>query len=352
MTMGRPVSRDLTEEGHVQLVGEPLAAARPEDFGALAAVRADEIAHVLDHAQHRDADPLEHLGAPEGVAHRHFLRRGDDDRPAQVNALHQRQLGVARARRQVYEEVVQLTPLHVPQELLDHLHDDGAAPDRRRVALDDEAQRHELHPVALERLHLAAPHRGLPVHAHHARDVRPVDVGIHEANAAALEGERGGEVHRNAGLAHTALAGGDGEHLAEVRQFDRRRRRGNGGAGGEPGAGACASRRSAPARHGDLHARDPGDRLDRFARVTRQGARVLGGEQEGERHLSPVVHGEVLDHAGGDDVLGDAGVLDSREGALDAGAQRVGRGHARECTRAEAGGSTRVRKRVAATEML
>src|SRR2546426_62822 len=115
---------------------------------------------------------------------------------------------------------------------------------------------------------------------------------------------------------------------------------GKGGAGGEPGGGARAPRGGASARHGDLHARDPGDRLDRLARVTREGARVLGGEQEGERHLSPVVHGEVLDHAGGDDVLGHAGGLDSREGALDAGAQRVGRGHARECTRAEAGGST------------
>src|SRR6266849_945626 len=93
-------------------------------------------------------------------------------------------------------------------------------------------------------------------------------------------------------------------------------------------------RRSAPARDGDLHARDAGDGLDGLARVAREGARVLSGEQEVERHLSPVVHGEVLDHAGGDDVLRNAGVLDSREGALNAGAQRVGGGHARECTRA------------------
>src|SRR2546426_899362 len=116
---------------------------------------------------------------------------------------------------------------------------------------------------------------------------------------------------------------------------------GTGGAGGAPGSGPGPPCGCPPARARDLPAGTPGDRLHRLARVPRQGARVLGGQQEGERHLSPVVHGEVVDHAGGDDVLRNAGVLDSREGAFDAGAQRVGGGHARECTRAEAGGSTR-----------
>src|SRR5438445_2854316 len=39
--------------------------------------------------------------------------------------------------------------------------------------------------MALERLDLAAAHLGFPVHAHHARDVGPVDIGVHEADAPA-----------------------------------------------------------------------------------------------------------------------------------------------------------------------
>jgi len=94
-----------------------------------------------------DADPLEHLRAAQGIAHRHFLRCGDDDRGTDVHRLGERELRVARPRRQVHQKVVQLAPVNVLHELSDHLHDDGPAPDRRRVPFDDERERHELHAV-------------------------------------------------------------------------------------------------------------------------------------------------------------------------------------------------------------
>src|SRR5204863_5288491 len=151
--------------------------------------RAHEVAHVLDHTDHRHADALEHFGAAQTVADGHLLRRGHDDGAADVERLGERQLGVAGAGREIDQEVVELAPLHVPHELLDHLHDDGTAPDRRRVALHDQPERHDLYAVTLERLNLAAPHLGLLVHAHHAGNVGPVDVRIHEPDAVPLVGE-------------------------------------------------------------------------------------------------------------------------------------------------------------------
>jgi len=41
----------------------------------------------LDDAQHRDADPLEHLAPRSESAHRHFLRRRDDDRGAKCGTV-------------------------------------------------------------------------------------------------------------------------------------------------------------------------------------------------------------------------------------------------------------------------
>src|SRR6059036_2287056 len=94
-------------------------------------MRAHEVAHVLHHAQHRDADALEHLRAAQGIAHRDLLRRGHDDGGADMYRLGERELRVARPRRQVHEKVVELSPVHVLHELPDHLHNDGAAPDGR-----------------------------------------------------------------------------------------------------------------------------------------------------------------------------------------------------------------------------
>ena len=66
----RGYERDLAEQRKLELVGEPLAAARAEDRRRLAAVRALEPAHVLDDAEHRHAHALEHLRAAQRVARR------------------------------------------------------------------------------------------------------------------------------------------------------------------------------------------------------------------------------------------------------------------------------------------
>ena len=74
-----------------------LAAAVSEDVGFVAAVRTDEMAHVLDDAERRDVQLLIHPNGAAAVGERHLLRRRDDDRPGHRDGLAQAQRDVARS---------------------------------------------------------------------------------------------------------------------------------------------------------------------------------------------------------------------------------------------------------------
>ena len=74
------VERHLAEEVAAELLGLAPRAAMAEDLAALAAMRAEEIAHVLDDAEHRHVDLAEHVEALARVEQRDVLRRRDDDR--------------------------------------------------------------------------------------------------------------------------------------------------------------------------------------------------------------------------------------------------------------------------------
>jgi hypothetical protein len=104
-------------------------------------------------AQDRDSDLLEHLEALARVDERDVLGRGDDDGARDGHLLRERELDVAGAGRQVDHEVVEVAPLGLAEQLLERLGHHRAAPDHRRVRLDEEAHAHRLDSVTLHRLH-------------------------------------------------------------------------------------------------------------------------------------------------------------------------------------------------------
>src|SRR5262249_2350896 len=75
----REVGRDSAEELGAELLGFPAGAAMAEDVAALAAMGAEEIAHVLDDAEHGHVDLAEHVEALARIEQRDVLRRRDDD---------------------------------------------------------------------------------------------------------------------------------------------------------------------------------------------------------------------------------------------------------------------------------
>src|SRR2546427_685062 len=77
-----------------------------------------------------------------------------------------------------------------------------------------------------------------------------------------------------------------------------------------------------------LHRRYTDHRLHRLASVARERGGVLSGQVEGEGHRAVGGDDEVVDHAGGNDVAGESGMLDGTEGLLDTLREVVGGGHA------------------------
>src|SRR5215468_12527009 len=54
----RLIDRDAADERHAEILRHPLPAALPEDVRFVLAVRADEVAHVLENADRRDVQLL------------------------------------------------------------------------------------------------------------------------------------------------------------------------------------------------------------------------------------------------------------------------------------------------------
>ena len=104
-------------------------------------------------------------------------------------------------------EVVEIAPVGVLEQLLQRLRHHRAAPDHRRIRIDQEADRHRLQPVRLERLErLAVGRFGPPGDAQHHRLRRAVDVGVEHADLGALGRKRQCEIDGGGRLADAALA--------------------------------------------------------------------------------------------------------------------------------------------------
>ena len=169
-----------------------------EDVLLVAAVRADVEAHVLDDAEHRHVDLLEHLEPLARVQQRDVLRRGDDHGAGDRHALRQRELDVAGARRHVDDQVIE----HRASWCRSAAARAPASPsDRARPSACSSSIRKPIDiacmPCALHRLErLAVLGFGAAGDAEHGRLRRAVDVGVEHADARALGCKRQREVDR------------------------------------------------------------------------------------------------------------------------------------------------------------
>ena len=87
----------------------------------------------------------------------------------------------------------------------------GTAPDDRRVVGDEVAHRQAADPVGRGGHHQVPDDQRIVVHPEHPRYREPVDVGVEDADVVAHAGQGDGQVDRDRGLAHAALARGDPE---------------------------------------------------------------------------------------------------------------------------------------------
>ena len=99
-------------------LGQALAAARPEQVVVLAVV-AGEAAHVLDDAGYPEVPLAGHVGGPHGHLLGGQRRGGHDEHLGPGQHPGQPHLDVARPGRHVHQQVVEVAPGHVLEEVLD-----------------------------------------------------------------------------------------------------------------------------------------------------------------------------------------------------------------------------------------
>ena len=135
--------RHLADQRHAEVVGQELAAALAEDRKSLT-VGSGEAGHVLDHAEQLEVDLARHLGGAAGHRLGGRLGRGHDQHLRLGQELGEGHRDVAGAGRKVQQEVVELSPVDVLEELLDRLVEHRTAPDDGGVVLEEEPDRHHL----------------------------------------------------------------------------------------------------------------------------------------------------------------------------------------------------------------
>src|SRR5260221_2911736 len=296
------VDRYLAEEGHAEHLGRPFPAAMTEDLLTLAAVLADEVAHVLDDAEERHVHLAEHGQALARVDKGDVLRGRHNDGAGQRDALGERELGIACAGRKVEDHGVERAPLHVGEELVERLHHHRPAPDHRSVGIGDEAEGHGLDAMVLHRQDLLV---GLvddrrSVNAEHHLLRRTVDVGVEQADRIAEGPKSEGEIGRHGRLTDAALPRGHGELVRYPRQHLRT------GAGH---SGGLLARGDVDGDAGLGYAGDGAHGRFRFAGDLLSDLRILALETDDQRDLA-AVDLDVVDEVERDDVAREAGELD------------------------------------------
>ena len=186
----------------------------PEDLVPLIAIGTDEIAHVLDDPQDRNLQLLEHLEPFARIDEAHVLRRRHDNHPRHAHHLGHRKLRITGTRRQIDDEIVQLSPLNISGKLADELVHHRTSPDDRTVGIREKAHRDHLHSMTLERQDLIVlPHLGLALDAKHHRHARAEYIRIDQADSCPGGLQREGQVDRGRRLSDPALAAGHRDNI-------------------------------------------------------------------------------------------------------------------------------------------
>ncbi|KAG1715092.1 hypothetical protein GQR58_000041 [Nymphon striatum] len=110
--------------------------------------------------------------------------------PSTLRLLCKGHLNVTRSRRQINQQHIQCAPLHLHHHLLQCAHQHGATPNNRLIIIGHQTNRHHGHAMIAQRQNCFAVRTGgAPADAQHARLRRTVNIGIQQANAAALGGQ-------------------------------------------------------------------------------------------------------------------------------------------------------------------
>ena len=181
--------------------------------------------HVLHESEDRHVHllVLVHIDTLASVGECHCLWGADDDGASDGEGLQQGEVDVARARRGVEDEVVEIAPVGIGDELFQGVRRHASAPEGSGVWRYEEADGEELHTILLDGLDelstVALYGVGTGVlYVEHLRHRRTEDIGVEQSHLVTQSGERDGEVGRDGRLAHAAFSGAHGDDVLHARE--------------------------------------------------------------------------------------------------------------------------------------
>ena len=157
--------RNLGKQWHVHLLGEILATLLTEDIIlVLRQLGRSKVSHVLDKTEDRYIHfiILIHVNTLSCIGKRHLLRSTYDHRTRDGECLEQGKMNVTGARRSIKDEVIQLTPVSIGNQLFQGRASHTATPQGSRGRTYEETDTQELHAIFLDRFDEARLRAGLP----------------------------------------------------------------------------------------------------------------------------------------------------------------------------------------------
>lgn len=185
-----------------------------------------KVTHIFDDSYGRDFKLIKHLNTLNDIYICEFLRRGHYDCRFNVDFLAECQLNVARARGEIHNEVVEIAPVSVADELIHEVGSYRASHDSRTMTLScvlsHEAVTHSFHSTELNRTNhgwvVFILEKLSVLRTDHGRQTRPIQISIEYSNLIIHVHAGYGvcEVDSDRGLADTPLARADSDDVLDL----------------------------------------------------------------------------------------------------------------------------------------
>ena len=218
--------RYLCQQGDVFFFGQTATTLFAEDviaiFGQFGRREPRHILHQADN-RHGDFVVFEHLYAFACIGQRHLLRCADHDGTIEAECLHQSQVDVARAGRQVYHKIIQIAPQGIVYQLFERIAGHAAAPHKGSVGIDKKADGKNFDAIFFDRHN---PIFAIDVfgygtrifYVEHFWNRWPEYIGIEQSDFVAKFGKRYGQIGRHGRFADTAFARRHRNDVFDLRQ--------------------------------------------------------------------------------------------------------------------------------------
>ena len=184
-----------------------------------------EVRHILHQTKnwHIHFFVSVHIYALTRIGKCHILRGADDDCARDSQSLEKREVNVARARRRIENEIVQLAPIGIGNQLLQSVASHTATPQRCGVGVYEKADGKQLHTILFDGFDelptvFLYGERAFLLYAKHLWHTRTEHVGVQQAHLVAQASQGNGEIGRYGALAHAAFSRTDGDYILHLRQ--------------------------------------------------------------------------------------------------------------------------------------